>query len=188
MIVSRRWLLALLAAIPLVGAADPARAQITSSLSATAIVLARPLTGTGLRPLTFGTVVPGTPINIAPNTAQGAEFRISGVKSRKSIDITITVPTGLTGPAGATIPLNFNSNVAALCEIDTTGTCVASSYTAWNPVTSPTFHDTPTRYSPGRKTYTYDLYSVYLGGGASPAATQKPGTYTGTIGVTLVVN
>ena len=188
MIAARRWLAAVLAAVSLVGAAVTAHAQITGSIVATATVLARPLSGTGLRPLSFGTVVPGTPVNIAPNAPDGGEFRISGVKSRKSIDITITVPTALTGPAGATIPLNFNGNTAALCEIDTTGTCVTASYTVWNPVASPTFHDTPTRYSPGRKTYTYDLYSVYLGGGASPSATQKPGTYTGTIGVTLVVN
>lgn len=188
MIAARRRLLAILAVVPLVGATASAHAQITGSLAATATVLARPLSGTGLRPLNFGTVVPGTPVSIAPNAPDGAEFRISGVKSRKSIDITITVPTGLTGPGGATIPLNFNSNVAGLCEVDTTGTCVTASYTTWNPVTTPTFHDTPQRYSPGRKTYTYDLYSVYLGGGASPAATQKPGTYTGTIGVTIVVN
>lgn len=188
MIAQRRPLLVILAAVTLMGTAASARAQITGSLASTAIVLARPLTGTGIRPLTFGVVVPGTPVSVAPNAPSGGEFRISGVKSRKSIDITIRVPTALTGPAGATIPLNFNGNTAALCEIDTTGTCVSASYTTWNPVTAPTFHDTPQRYSPGRKTYTYDLYSVYVGGSATPSATQKPGTYTGTIGVTIVVN
>lgn len=188
MSIPRRWLRTLVAAVFLLGGAATAQAQITGSLNATAVILARPLTGTGIRPLAFGSVVPGTTANVAPNTPSGAEFRISGVKSRKSIDITFTMPTGLTGPGGATIPLNFNSNVAALCEVDTTGTCVTASYTTWNPIVTPTFHDTPYRYVPGRKTYTYDLYSVYLGGGASPSVNQKPGTYSGTIGVTLVVN
>ena len=53
--------------------------------------------------------------------ARGGEFRITGVKNRKSVDISFTLPTQLTGPAGATIPLNFNGNYAGLCEIDTTG-------------------------------------------------------------------
>ena len=185
----RRWGLAtLLAAALLVSTAPLLGAQITGSFAVSAVILARPLTGAGVRALQFGVVVPGTPTIVAPNSAQGGEFRLSGLKSRKSVDITFTLPAKLAGPSGATIPLNFNGNTAGLCEVDTTNTCVPASYVAWNPVTTPTFRDLPTRYSPGRKTYTYDLYSVYIGGIATPAAGQKPGTYTGAIGVVLVVN
>lgn len=188
MIVSRRCLLMLFAAALIVSGAPLLGAQITSSLAVSATVLARPLAGAGVRSLQFGVVVPGTPVTVAANSPQGGEYRISGVKSRKSVDIAFILPAILTGPGGATIPLNFNGNMAGLCEVDTTNNCVASSYFTWNPVTTPLYHDTPTRLAPGRKVYTYDLYSVYIGGTATPAAGQKPGTYTGAIGVVLVVN
>ena len=94
----------------------------------------------------------------------------------------------LNGPAGSSIPLSFNGNYAALCEVDASGACEVASVVAWNPVTTPTFRDQPTRYKPGRKVYAYDEYQVYLGGVASPAAAQRQGTYTASIGVLLVVN
>jgi hypothetical protein len=188
MIRAGRGLATLIAAALLVSTASLLGAQITGSIAASAVVLARPLTGAGVRSLQFGVVVPGTPVSVVPNSAQGGEYRISGVKSRKSLDITFTLPANLAGPSGATIPLNFNGNTVGLCEVDTTNTCVAASYFTWNPVTTPTYHDVPTRYAPGRKVYAFDLYSVYVGGTASPAAGQKPGTYTGAIGVVIVVN
>jgi hypothetical protein len=177
-------------ALLLLGAlAAPARAQITVGMGAMVDILAAPLTGAGTRALQFGVIVPGTTsVIVLPRTIAGGEFRITGVKNRKSVDIGFTLPTQLVGPAGASIPLSFNGNYAGLCEIDTTGACEAASYFEWNPVTTPSFHDTPTRYKPGRKVYTYDAYQVYLGGSASPSTTQRQGTYTASIGVLLVVN
>jgi hypothetical protein len=152
-------------------------------------ILTPPLTGTGTRALQFGVIVPGTTtVTVLPRSSAGGEFRISGVKSRKSVDISFTLPTQLTGPSGASIPLSFNGNYAGLCEIDTSGSCELASYVTWNPVSTPTFRDTPTRYKPGRKVFAYDAYQVYLGGVASPSTTQRQGTYTGSIGVLLVVN
>ena len=178
-----------LAALLLASLATRAHGQITAGLSTIATILAAPLTGTGTRALQFGVIVPGTTtVTVLPGSAADGEFRIAGVKNRKSIDISFTLPTQLAGPAGAAIPLSFNGNYAALCEIDTTGVCDAASYFSWNPVTTPTFHDLPTRYKPGRKVYQYDQYQVYLGGVASPAANQRQGTYTASIGVLLVVN
>jgi len=152
-------------------------------------ILTAPLSGVGTRALQFGVIVPGTTsVTVLPRSSAGGEFRITGVKSRKSVDISFTLPAALTGPGGATIPLDFNGNYAGLCEIDTTGACETASYTTWNPVTTPSFRDQPTRYKPGRKVFTYDAYQVYLGGTASPAASQRQGTYTASIGVLLVVN
>ncbi|MEP6990898.1 MAG: hypothetical protein ABJA80_08225 [bacterium] len=188
MIGVRRGSATLLAAALLVSTASLLGAQITGSLAASAVVLARPLAAVGVRSLQFGVVIPGTPVVVAPNSVQGGEYRISGVKSRKSVDIAFTLPASLTGPGGATIPLNFNGNTAGLCEVDTTNTCVAASYFSWNPVAMPSYRDQPTRYAPGRKVYAYDLYSVYIGGTATPAAGQKPGTYTGAIGIVIAVN
>ena len=163
--------------------------QITGSIATMAEILARPLTGTGTRALEFGVIVPGTTtVTVLPRTSTGGEFRIVGVQDRKSVDISFTLPTQLNGPAGASIPLSFNGNFAGLCEIDTSGTCVLASYVTWNPVTTPTFSDQPTRYQPGRKRYVYDTYQLYLGGTASPSATQRQGAYTASIGVLLVIN
>jgi len=163
--------------------------QITGSIATMAEILAMPLSGTGTRALQFGVIVPGTTtVTVQPGTSAGAEFRIAGTKSRKSIDISFTLPTQLNGPAGASIPLSFNGNYAGLCEIDTSGACVVASFFTWNPVSTPTFRDQPTRYQPGRKVYAFDAYQLYLGGVASPSANQRQGTYTASIGVQLVIN
>jgi hypothetical protein len=178
-----------LAAFLVLALSAPTQGQITGGISTLATILAPPLSGVGTRALQFGVIVPGTTsVIVLPNTPRGGEFRIAGVKNRKSIDISFTLPTQLTGPAGASIPLSFNGNYAGLCEIDTSGLCEAASYFTWNPVTTPSFRDTPTRYKPGRKVYQYDAYQLYLGGVASPAANQRQGTYTASIGVLLVIN
>lgn len=169
--------------------ATRAEGQITAGINATASILAAPLSGTGARALQFGVIVPGTTtVTVLPRSSSGGEFRISGLKNRKSIDISFTLPTRLNGPAGASIPLSFNGNFAALCEVDTSGACEVASVFTWNPVTTPTYRDQPTRYKPGRKVFAYDVYQLYLGGTASPAANQRQGTYTASIGVLLVVN
>ena len=178
-------ILALLLAAPAAGAG----AQITAGIMSVADILAAPLTGTGTRALSFGVIVPGTTtVTVLPASAAGGEFRITGVKNRKSVDISFTLPTALTGPGGATIPLSFDGNFVGLCEVDASGACVAASYTSWNPVTTPSFHDQPTRYKPGRPRYTFDEYQLYVGGTALPAANQRQGTYTASIGVLLAVN
>jgi len=178
-----------LAVLLLAAASARVQGQITAGIIVGANILTLPLSGVGTRALQFGTIVPGTTtVTVLPRSPQDGEFRIAGVKNRKSVDISFTLPTQMTGPAGASIPLSFNGNYAALCEIDTTATCDVASVTTWNPVTTPTFHDLPTRYKPGRKVYQYDQYQVYLGGVASPSTTQRQGTYTASIGVLFVVN
>ena len=166
-----------------------AEGQITGGIATMAEILAAPLTGNGTSALQFGVIVPGTTtVTVLPNTNSAGQFRITGVKNRKSVDISFTLPTQLNGPAGASIPLSFNGHFAGLCAIDTSGACVVPSFVTWNPVTTPSFRDQPTRYQPGRKVYAYDAYQVYLGGTASPSATQRQGNYTASIGVLLVVN
>ena len=180
---------ALAASAILLGWSARAEGQITAGMTSVADILAAPLTGTGMRALDFGVIVPGTTtVTVLPNSASGGEFRITGVKSRKSVDISFTLPTQMSGPGGAAIPLSFNGNFAGLCEIDASGTCETASFVTWNPVTTPSFRDQPTRYKPGRKVFAYDSYQVYLGGVASPAANQRQGTYTAAIGVLLVIN
>jgi hypothetical protein len=188
----RHRILASAAIAVLFGAPAVARAQgtqVTAGMNASVDILFPPLSGAGTRPLDFGMIIPGTTsVIVTPKTPQGGEFRITGAKNHKGINIGFTLPASLAGPAGATIPLDFNGNYAALCELDDAGVCQIASYFVWNPVTTPTFADTPQRYKPGRPRYTFDQYDIYLGGRAMPAAGQRPGHYTGSIGVLLVLN
>lgn len=178
-----------LAALLLAGRAPLAGAQITAGIMSLADILTAPLSGVGTRALRFGMIVPGTTsVTVLPRSRSGGEFRITGVRNRKSLDISFTLPTALLGPNGASIPLSFNGNYAGLCEIDASGACELASYFTWNPVTTPTYRDLPTRYKPGRKVFAYQEYQVYLGGVASPSTTQRQGTYTASIGVLLVIN
>lgn len=176
--------IALACALPAV-----ARAQIKAALTTQVEVLFPPLTATGVHALQFGLITPGaTSLTVNPRTLQGGEMRVTGTKTRKSLDVTFTLPTVLTNANGKTIPINFNGNYAAICELDNTGACVTASYYPYNPVTTPSFHDTPQRYQPGRPTYTYDTYAVYIGGQILPTATQAAGNYSANISITLVIN
>jgi hypothetical protein len=188
-----RALVATLAVVLSAAAPRAASSQartMTGSISSSVNVLFPPLTGAGVRPLNFGMIIPGTTaVTVLPRTNAGAEFRITGTKSRKSLDIVFVLPAALVGPNAATIPLSFNGNYAGLCEVDdATGLCIAASATTWNPTSLLGFHDTPTRFQNGRKAYTYDTYAVYLGGVASPVVNQRPGHYTGTASVQIVIN
>lgn len=177
-------------AAALVATAGSARAQVQRAaiMNMSAFVLSAPLTTTGIHALQFGFMTPGVAATILPRDAGSGEFRIAGVRGATRVRITFTLPASMTGPGGATIPLNFNGNYAALCEYDPTNNCVAGSYFAWNPVTTNPQTDKPLRYGGGKPDYTNDQLAVWIGGVATPAANQRPGNYTSTINVTLAVN
>lgn len=165
-----------------------AQAGITSGVAASIDILFPPITGGGVRPLTFGVVVPGTTVTVAPQTPQGAEFRIAGLLGRKSVDLTLTLPTVLTGPGGATIPLSFAGANAAACELNLLAVCQTTSLVSWDPVASPTTRVRPTRFGPGPKVFVNDQLALYLGASVSPAATQRPGHYTASATIVIVAN
>ena len=186
----------LLLAIGAALCAAPVRAQekpmAASGIVAVLDVPFPPLTATGMRPVQFGNVVPGTPETVLPSYLAGSmsgEWRMTGVARARSIDISFVLPTTLNATGGRTMPISFNGNYAALCEIDDVAqTCVAASWVTWNPLTTPSFRDTPQRYKPGRPKYEYDHYSVYMGGRVAPPVGQVAGSYSGTITIQLVIN
>jgi hypothetical protein len=189
----RSFALLLLGLALCAGSADAqARKTATGGLNATVVVPYPVLTAAGVRPLQFGTVIPGTPETVLPSYAAGSlsgEWRLTGTVNQKSLDISFTLPTVLTAPSGRTMPISFNGNYAALCEIDdVTQQCQTGSFFVWNPVTTASFHDTPTRWKPGRPKYEFNYYSIYMGGQVQPAATQAGGNYSGTVRVNLVIN
>jgi hypothetical protein len=176
--------------------AAPVRAQakpaVASGIVAVLEVPYPPLTATGMRPVQFGLVVPGTPEVILPSYLPGTmsgEWRLTGVARARSLDISFVLPAALTAPGGRVLPISFNGNYAGLCEIDdATQTCETASWVTWNPVTTPSFRDTPQRWKPGRPKYEHDHYSVYMGGRVAPPAGQPGGDYTATITIQLVIN
>ncbi|HET6232874.1 MAG TPA: DUF4402 domain-containing protein [Longimicrobiaceae bacterium] len=184
----------LTAALALAGVAvwTPARAQaakrtVTAGLGDRLTIVQPPMTIDGVKGLNFGTLTPGIPVTVLPTSVQAGEGRGTGADFVHSITTTLTLPTVLTGPGGATLPVSFNGNYAGSCEINNSNVCDVASRQTWNPVVTPTHTDTPFNTGPGN-TYRYPRYSVYVGGRVTPAASQRAGVYTGTIGITVVWN
>ncbi|HST61663.1 MAG TPA: DUF4402 domain-containing protein [Longimicrobium sp.] len=188
----RRILLAA-AVLCLLLQAGPARAQVARSSGRIPVslqIVFPPLTAVGIRPLAFGVIPAGTSsVTVLPNTLRGGAWRLTGIRNRKSVQITFALPTVLTAPSGRTMPIDFNGNFAASCEIDTgTNACDAITYQTWNPVTQPLMTDVPERVKPGRPKFTEPEYQVYIGGRVTPGAAPSAGRYAGTITITVVAN
>lgn len=189
----RRLLLAA-AVLCLLVQAGPARAQAPARgwgrIPVSLQVVFPPLTAVGVKPLAFGVIPAGTnSVTVLPNTPRGGEWRLSGIRNRKSVQISFALPANLTTPAGRTMPIDFNGNFAASCEIDSaTNACDVSTYQVWNPVTTPVMTDVPERVKPGRPKFTESEYQVYIGGRVTPGAAPAAGRYSGTITITVVAN
>ena len=144
--------------------AAPAAAQTTAtaSINAKASVSGiAALTAAGVNDLDFGVVTAGT-----PKTPAG-RFNISGQPSTP-VTITFTLPTVLTGPAAATIPITFSSTDGLV----------------WHPypTTSSTF--SPSSPFASSLDATGNLV-IGISGTVSPPAMTVSGLYTGTITLTV---
>lgn len=131
----------------------------------------RPLTVQSVRSLTFGTLLAGVNKSVLRTDAiNGGQLDISGPKNVQVL-LTFTLPASMTGPAGATLPLSFGANDGGWSPPQQVGTQVA--FDPRVPFTAPLDQN--------------GKVSVYLGGTAKPTASQKAGSYTGTITLTVVV-
>jgi hypothetical protein len=163
-------------------------AQSTGQLQATMVLLEKPLSATGTRTLQFGLVIPGTATTVLPRTAQSGEWRLGGVQGKRFLDISFALPASLVSADGTTLPISFNGTYAGACEIYN-GSCDATTYETWNPTTTvfpAAYRLLAERWRPGRLRYNTDEISIYIGGRVTPAATQRPGVYTGTVVVYAV--
>jgi hypothetical protein len=125
----------------------------------------RPITVTGVRTLNFGTLLPGVPRTVArTDPVNSGQFTLGGPHGTQA-QLTFTLPSVMTGPAGATLPLVFGGGAAGYSQTQNIGSQVG-----FDP-TQP-FVVTFSQQGSG---------SVYLGGSASPASTQRAGTYSATI-------
>ncbi len=151
-------LLALVSCCAILGAASPAAAQISV---------------TGMRDLAFGPVIVGIASTVAPSDPlRSGRFRITApAGSRLKLDF--DVPNRLDGPGGARLQIKFaNSDAIAL------GNAPGSV-----PVVLDPNPKAITRYQMGTST----AVDVFLGGTVTPAGNQAPGSYVGTIILTVTI-
>jgi len=121
---------------------------------------------TGIRNLTFGTVVPGVPTTVLQTDGvRSGQFRIAGVLIR-NVTITFTLPPVMNGPAGATMPLTFTNTSAGF-------TTVFQGNTPFNPNT------------PYNETVFLNA-TISIGGRVSPSPTQRSGNYSAPIVMTVI--
>jgi hypothetical protein len=125
----------------------------------------RPITVTGVQTLNFGTLLPGVPRTVArTDPVNSGQFTVSGPHGTQA-QLTFTLPSAMTGPAGAVLPVVFGGGDAGYSQAQNIGSQVGF---------DPTQSFVVTFSQQGRG-------SVYLGGSAHPAPTQRAGTYAATI-------
>ena len=130
----------------------------------------RPIAVAGVHSLVFGTVLPGVPAVVARNSAASAgQFDLTGPHDSQAA-LTFTLPVVMTGPAAATLPLAFGGSDAGYSETQSIGSQVG-----FDP--KQPFMITFSKNGRG---------SVFLGGTAQPSPTQRAGSYTATVTLTLV--
>jgi hypothetical protein len=129
----------------------------------------RPISVTGVQSLAFGTLLPGIPTIVArTDAAKSGQFTLTGPHHSQA-QLTFTLPAVLTGPGGATLPLLFGASDAGYSQSQNIGGQIGF---------DPKQPFLITFSGQGRG-------SVFLGGTARPAPTQRAGSYTGTITLNL---
>lgn len=129
----------------------------------------RPLVATGIQNLSFGVVIPGIPAQVLRTDPVGSgQFTLRGEKNSQ-VQMLFTLPTSMSGPSGATLPLSFGATDGG--------------FSAAESIASQAVFD-PRASALGRLSNT-GRASIYLGGTALPGSTQRGGAYTGTITLTV---
>ncbi len=170
----------LLAAVPGT-AAGQAYADPQPTVQVSALVTA-PLTATALNPLQFGLVLPGDSVSVAPlvGTTLHPEAGIWQVRTRpnhKNLYVAFVLPAELTHTtrAGVTLPVSFDGNYLAVCEMTNAG-CVNGR------VINPSTYPYPTGYQMNLVAGGGQNKDVrlHLGGMVRVPADQMAGDYLGT--------
>ena len=126
---------------------------------------------TSVRSLVFGTVFPGvrrTVLRTDPLNSGQLDIRAT---RNAQVQLIFTLPAVLNGPAGATMPVSFGGNDGG--------------FSATRSVASQVGFDPRVPYV-ARLSNNSSRASVFLGGSANPIASQRAGSYTGTVTLTVV--
>lgn len=123
----------------------------------------------GVRGLTFGSLIAGMPSAVLrTDPARSGQFDITA-QNGEVILVSFSLPSAMTGPGGASLPLMFAGTDAGFSQEQTINDQVAfDPRTAYLGTTS----------QQGRA-------SIFLGGTAMPAFNQPPGDYSGTVTLTI---
>jgi hypothetical protein len=140
-------------------------------LLATATPAAAQVTVSGIRNLTFGSVVRGVAVHVLPSDAvKSGEFQFVPATGSK-VRLQFTLPAQLNGPAGATLPISFGASDAIA-----TGNAANSNTVTFNPNTALSLTSVPST-----------AILVFIGGTVSPTANQEVGAYSNTITLTVTL-
>jgi hypothetical protein len=130
------------------------------------------VTVTPIRDLAFGAVIVGVPSTVGPShPTRSGQFRITAPAGTR-VQVRLTLPNQLNGPAGAQLPINFSNNDAIAVS-----TAPGSVPSTFNPKATRNLQFVGTTG-----------YNVFIGGTVSPAANQGQGNYANTITITVNVN
>lgn len=129
----------------------------------------RPVGVRGVRNLNFGMVLPGVPQTVLrTDAANSGQYDIAGDRDAV-VQLTFTLPSAMTGPGGAALPLSFAAGDAGYSQSQAIGSQVGF---------DPRAAFVATLSKTGRA-------SVFLGGTALPSTAQRAGTYTATVTLTV---
>jgi hypothetical protein len=175
-----------------------AAATHAQNVTVTATVPLASPAGTGTRDLRFGDVVPtaGLTQNIdvvaapapASGTLQSGEFTFD-VSTARGVAFRITVPTQLTQPDAAPIPLSANgTQYGSFCVVAGAAACTLTNF---NPAAASDVLACAQLLGsgnchPNRVYATGSAMRVYVGGNLAVTQDARPGVYTGTVTMTIV--
>jgi len=125
---------------------------------------------TAIRGVSFGIVLPGVPFHVLrTDPVNSGQFQLKAPPP-KIVTYTFTLPTVLNGPLGATMPISFATNDAGY-----SGTNVITSQVAFDP------------HIPFTSSMVTNRVGIFLGGTVSPIPTQRAGSYTATVVLSVLV-
>lgn len=130
------------------------------------------VTVTPIRDLAFGPVIVGIPSTVPPtHPTRSGQFRFTAPLLSR-VQLRLTLPNQLNGPAGASLPITFSNNDAMYV-----GTFPGSTPTTFNP-----------KANRNVQLLLGTTYNVFVGGRVTPAANQRQGNYAAPITLTVTVH
>jgi hypothetical protein len=171
-------LLALLALS--MGAQPVAGQQATISASLTVLV---PAGGTGLRPLDFGTIFPGSPREVFPADPVSGWFQLANVGKNRNVQLTLTFPTFLAHAGGGPgLAAYFDGPYLQSCGNGCQAHTLTPTSSGPLQTSATVVHVRPFPFGPNPRTV-----DIYVGGRVDPTTNQAAGVYQGAIQLVFAV-